>query len=1030
MAQILKYQSGGSATPKWGTFTIDDVTYEMNDENIAALYNHAKQLDNDVQYQFGFIINALKDGQNLSYANNVLSGNINWDVSEGQNKKIHKRVGRGLGKGRDARLAISSLDDLKLKNTEPEVKTLKFQDRYVEYEKGEDGKFVLDDGKKKYIHGPHNEEIVNFLLNIKDYSSSDAPFTIEGLDKDESWVRNWYKEYSNEFTNILGRIQTGDSTAADKEILNDFLIYLDEVPAPAPAATSVSARDGSTDTTLRTSGRYTGGENFGIRPEVTEDYSESTLTINNPQLIQWLNSWGKGVWLNDDFVKAYPEMASLLQGFSNGIFYIDGKFYDANDTQLLQNEKFKQFVEHNKKQPGSNKILIQTFSNPQEGWRFFNTFGDKSYYSDFKNRIVKDLTGQYNLQPFLLENGIVITPKYLFQIYPTNVTADMYDQFGRIKPEHLTYGIIDNNGTWAEYNYPWERYLRELSSTTNEQRTNYYNTIPDFLYDAVTKDQTTIINRRNGIIEIRKGDTIMYGVIEALGNGRQRLLALKESWYPGCGINPLNKNESGEYDQVEKRTNPKTGKEEYWVLNLERYNIKFKTGGSIPKGNLGLKFPWEFDITKDRLPWDDSQTDLSKTNLTLNWEMRPFTYRPPGMDDNVEYIITGDVNQYFKEYFYEGKRHRYVPSWYLTLNNTDGRYDEILSEGMRSRLVPESSATAGTTETAETAKTEGEQNDNYGINTSGNSIVPSEIAGLTRLAVNLHSSAKSREIAKEFADSARRNILAMQAPQKSSPKYVEPAENRLIDKQIADTLNKKYAYSDPVLIERMRDKDMATANYLNTQKSANSSQAFNQHRLAVQQINDENAAARIELNNNVLQSLNGIDQMEMNSELASSNTAATSWANYLTELQDKFTKFEEKYQEAMIAQNNLSTIRQYEADLEQAFKAAGGAEKLSGESLVLYNTYGFRPAMLREIDPSTYEHLTRKFQLQTAIDRVNYSRSGLLSIYPELSKTTRAKHGTKLSKLTTKMILNQGKKNVDINQLNKEITKIFLKLIK
>jgi hypothetical protein len=71
--------------------------------------------------------------------------------------------------------------------------------------------------------------------------------------------------------------------------------------------------------------------------------------------------------LNDDFVKAYPEMASILQEFPNGIFYIDGKFYDANDTQLLQNEKFKQFVEDNKKQPGSNKIFMQTFSNPQEG---------------------------------------------------------------------------------------------------------------------------------------------------------------------------------------------------------------------------------------------------------------------------------------------------------------------------------------------------------------------------------------------------------------------------------------------------------------------------------------------------------------------------------------------------------------------------------------------------------------------------------------------------------------------------------------
>ena len=167
--------------------------------------------------------------------------------------------------------------------------------------------------------------------------------------------------------------------------------------------------------------------------------------------------------------------------------------------------------------------------------------------------------------------------------------------------------------------------------------------------------------------------------------------------------------------------------------------------------------------------------------------------------------------------------------------------------------------------------------DNYGATKSeGPSVVPSEIAGLTRLIVNLQSSAKSRQITKKFADSARRNILAMQAPQKTMPKYVEPAENRIIDEQISDTLNKPYAYSDPVLRERMRDKDLATVNYLKTQKSANSSQAFNQHRSISQQINDENTAARVNLNNTVLQSLNGIDQMEMNSELASNNTTATS----------------------------------------------------------------------------------------------------------------------------------------------------------
>jgi hypothetical protein len=166
---------------------------------------------------------------------------------------------------------------------------------------------------------------------------------------------------------------------------------------------------------------------------------------------------------------------------------------------------------------------------------------------------------------------------------------------------------------------------------------------------------------------------------------------------------------------------------------------------------------------------------------------------------------------------------------------------------------------------------------NYGSTESkGLRVVPSEIAGLTRLMINLQSSAKSRQITRKFANSARRNILAMQAPQKTMPKYVEPAENRIIDEQISNTLNRQYAYSDPVLRERMRDKDLATANYLNTQKSANSSQAFNHHLNLAYQINDENSAAIVNLNNTVLQSLNGIGQMEMNSELASNNTATTS----------------------------------------------------------------------------------------------------------------------------------------------------------
>jgi hypothetical protein len=95
-----------------------------------------------------------------------------------------------LGKGRDVRLAISSLDDLTLTKPEPKEKILKFQDRQVKYEKGEDGKFVLTEGKKKYIASAHNQEIIDFLNTIKEYSLSEEPFKIEGLDKDETWLRN------------------------------------------------------------------------------------------------------------------------------------------------------------------------------------------------------------------------------------------------------------------------------------------------------------------------------------------------------------------------------------------------------------------------------------------------------------------------------------------------------------------------------------------------------------------------------------------------------------------------------------------------------------------------------------------------------------------------------------------------------------------------------------------------------------------------------------------------------------------------
>lgn len=72
MAQIKKLQKGN-------VFTIDGVAHNVDDALIGRLYDHAKSLDSEDAAQFGKIIDALKNGENLSYDSlqNKLTGTVN-----------------------------------------------------------------------------------------------------------------------------------------------------------------------------------------------------------------------------------------------------------------------------------------------------------------------------------------------------------------------------------------------------------------------------------------------------------------------------------------------------------------------------------------------------------------------------------------------------------------------------------------------------------------------------------------------------------------------------------------------------------------------------------------------------------------------------------------------------------------------------------------------------------------------------------------------------------------------------------------
>lgn len=88
MAQIRKYQNGGK-------FTYDDTEYSYDDIK-DSLFDLAASSDQRVGSQFQVILNALKNGQNVSYnsTTNTLTG-IGEDEWVGLNSRQRDRLKRG-----------------------------------------------------------------------------------------------------------------------------------------------------------------------------------------------------------------------------------------------------------------------------------------------------------------------------------------------------------------------------------------------------------------------------------------------------------------------------------------------------------------------------------------------------------------------------------------------------------------------------------------------------------------------------------------------------------------------------------------------------------------------------------------------------------------------------------------------------------------------------------------------------------------------------------------------------------------------
>ena len=231
MAQIRKYQPGGKTPNKIGVLTIDGKEY-TGDGFIQHMRDYRKTLDDKVADQFGNIINALEAGENLQYDSDsdVLTGNVNWNVSKLQDKRLDKgedrtKIGKvfgGLNEGKEQRVryainALRGMGTYEAPKEEVKGKSIDWsKDINLVYSKGKDGKRTFS----KLDNANAVDRLNQFATLIgSDWTDNDTFTGYNGLTRDQ-----YMKAYTN-LADAISAIEYGTWDENTLKVLKDFGIF-------------------------------------------------------------------------------------------------------------------------------------------------------------------------------------------------------------------------------------------------------------------------------------------------------------------------------------------------------------------------------------------------------------------------------------------------------------------------------------------------------------------------------------------------------------------------------------------------------------------------------------------------------------------------------------------------------------------------------------------------------------------------------------------------------------------------------------
>ena len=241
MAQvnIQKLQEGGSVK-KYGTFTKDGVTYQVDDDFLQAMTAHGSSIaDGRARADYGAIVNALRSGADLSYDSNTneLRGNVSFNnLTDRQKRRVAKRTSK-TGEGIDrlfnnrvnqVKVATDALRNFNYNQTAPATRNTNqsvdvSRRLYLNYERDKDGNLVLDENnRRKFIPGTYNSAVFDRLDFLRNLANEQNIVDWKGYENQTKDAYLRFIQNYNDWDGLKQRIKDGSITDNDINVLSQI----------------------------------------------------------------------------------------------------------------------------------------------------------------------------------------------------------------------------------------------------------------------------------------------------------------------------------------------------------------------------------------------------------------------------------------------------------------------------------------------------------------------------------------------------------------------------------------------------------------------------------------------------------------------------------------------------------------------------------------------------------------------------------------------------------------------------------------